>query len=229
AAFLLRQMAVGFPPGTIHVAVVDPGVGGRRAPIVIETEGGSALVGPDNGVLAPLAHALGSPRGHRILPAALHPPGTRLSRTFEGRDVFAPAAVALATGRDLSLFSESATFTDLALPAPARTPGGISGEVLHTDRFGNLITNVPTEWLPATVPVVDLRVGRRSRRSVPVVATYEEIPPGAELAVLGSSFGTLEVSVREGSAARTLGATSAAPVRLRWPVSAGRRRAQEGK
>ena len=229
AAFVLRQMAAGFPSGTIHVAVVDPGVGGPRAPLIIETTGPTYLVGPDNGVLAPLARALGGARAFRILRERLRPPGTTLGRTFEGRDVFAPAAAALARGRKPSTLGTPAAFLDLILPRPRRLAGHLIGEVLHVDRFGNLITNLPSPWMRDSPPTVELRVGVRRRGRVPWVSTYEEIPRRGQLAILGSSFGTLEVGVREGSAARRLRADLATPVHVRWARRNGARLAKEGK
>src|SRR5580658_8171688 len=90
AAFVLRAMCTSFPPGTIHVAVVDPGVGGSRAGLAIRCREGSVLVGPDNGVLAPLAREIGDPEAYRLDPRKFAPP-TRVGTTFDGRDLFARA------------------------------------------------------------------------------------------------------------------------------------------
>jgi len=97
AAFVLRSIGEQFPAGTIHVAVVDPGVGSARVPLMVQCADGSVLVGPDNGILAPLAHALGRPRGFRIDPSRLGG-GPREGTTFDGRDLFAPTAALLARG-----------------------------------------------------------------------------------------------------------------------------------
>lgn len=215
AAFLLRAMAGGFPPGTVHVAVVDPGVGGRRAPIAIECGDGSTLVGPDNGVLWPLATLLGRPKAYRIDPEKLGS-GERVGTTFDGRDLFAPTAARLALGVRASRLGRPIRPRPYSVPTARATPWGARGEVLHTDRFGNLITDVPTDWLPESTSRATVRVDRTRPRTVPVARSYETLGPG-RAGLLGSSFGLLEVAVREGSAARRFGAGTGSRVELRWP------------
>jgi S-adenosyl-L-methionine hydrolase (adenosine-forming) len=217
AAFLLRAMAIGFPPGTIHVAVVDPGVGGRRAAIVVACRDGSRLVGPDNGVLAPLADALGVRGAFRVDPARLGGRG-RTGTTFDGRDVFAPVAARLARGDAPARFGPPIRPRPYTVPEPRRSRSGVRTEVVHEDRFGNLVTNAPTEWVPAGIRRLRLAAGRRAAASVPFVRSYEELGRG-RLGVLGSSFGLLEVSVAEGSAAGRLRAGVGTPVRLDWAGS----------
>jgi S-adenosyl-L-methionine hydrolase (adenosine-forming) len=214
AAFILRSIAERFPAGTVHVAVVDPGVGGRRAPLIIATRDGSRLVGPDNGVLAPLAHRLGRPRAFRIDPDRVRG-GPRVGTTFDGRDLFAPTAALLARGSPPSSLGIPHRFVDLALPQPRRTADGARGEVVHRDAFGNLITNVPTEWLPRADTVLRLFLGRARPRPLPRASSYEGLGPG-HLGVLGSSFGTLELAVAEGRADRRLRADAGTPVRFAW-------------
>lgn len=214
AAFLLRAMAKGFPAGTVHVAVVDPGVGGRRVPIAIECRDGSVLVGPDNGVLMPLAQELGVRRAFRLVPP-WGPAERRVGTTFDGRDVFAPAAGLLATGRRVATLGRPHAPMPFRLPRPLRLRGGAQGEVLHVDRFGNLVTNVPSEWLPAPVARVRVRVGTKPERYFPVVASYEalgRLRPG----VLRSSFGLLELAVAEGRASDRWRARGGTPVALAW-------------
>ena len=214
AAFLLRSMAGGFPPGTVHVAVIDPGVGGRRAPIAIECADGSTLVGPDNGVLLPLAEQLGRPRAYRIDPQRLDARG-RIGTTFDGRDLFAPTAARLARGTPAHRLGVRIQPHHYAVPAAVRTRSGGRGEVLHVDRFGNLITNLPTEWLPRGARRVEVRLGRGARRTLPVASSYEALGRGG-VGVLGSSFGLLEVSESEGSAARRLRAVVGTPAEVTW-------------
>ena len=216
AAFVLRAMALGFPAGTVHVAVVDPGVGGRRAPIAIECADGSTLVGPDNGVLMPLAVALGRPRSYRIDRARLEV-APRVGTTFDGRDLFAPAAVLLAGGTHASELGTRIRPQPYAIPAARKTRGGGHGEVLHADRFGNLVTNLPSEWLPAGTRRVEVRFGRGPVRTLPVGQSYEELGRG-HAGLLASSFGSLEVGVAEGNAARRFGARAGLPVHVRWPA-----------
>ena len=195
AAFLLRAMAHGFPAGTVHVAVVDPGVGGRRAALAIDCSEGSVLIGPDNGLLLPLADHLGMKRAYALGPS---PPG-RVGTTFDGRDLFAPAAARIANGARPSMLGRPVRPVRLRLPEPRRRPRGATGTVVHVDRFGNLITDVPTEWVPPSATRLSVQLAR-TRRSVPWVSHYEAVPSRGTGA-LGSSFGTVELFVREGRAA----------------------------
>jgi S-adenosylmethionine hydrolase len=211
SAFLLAHMAKGFPAGTTHLAVVDPGVGTDRAPIVIRCPGGTHLVGPDNGLLAPLATALGGRDAFRIERTKVPGP-TAPSVTFDGRDLFAPAAALLACRRPLRGFATPHPFRRYDLPIPSRDGEQIDGEVLHVDRFGNLITNVPPEWIPPGRPL-RLRIDRGRFHPLPTVRTYAERSPG-QLAALASSFGTLEISARGASAAARLGAGAGARVHI---------------
>ncbi len=214
AAFILRAMATSFPPGTVHVAVVDPGVGGQRAPIAIRCGDGSVLVGPDNGVLAPLARALGRPKGYRLDPARIEPRG-RVGTTFDGRDLFAPAAARIAGGEPLSRLGTPAPFQDRRLPEAVRSPRSAAGEVVHVDHFGNLISNVPSVWIPSGAGGLAVSVGRRREVRVPWVASYDALGR-RRLGTLGSSFGTAEVAVAEGSAADRLHARTGTPLEFRW-------------
>ncbi len=214
AAFLLRAMAVGFPAGTVHVAVIDPGVGGRRAPIAVECADGSTLVGPDNGVLLPLAEALGRPRAFRIDPQRLERRG-RVGTTFDGRDLFAPTAAELARGTPARRLGVEIQPHHYAVPAAVRSGRRAIGEVVHADRFGNLVTNVPTDWVPRDARRLEVRIGHARRRALPIASSYEALGRHGA-GVLGSSFGLLEVAVREGSAARRFRADVASPVEFGW-------------
>jgi S-adenosylmethionine hydrolase len=177
-----------FPRGTIHVVVVDPGVGSTRVALAVESDD-RLLVGPDNGVLSPaLLHA-----GARTVSLAIPPDA---SPTFHGRDVFAPAAAALARGRAVdSLGTPYAGAIVRRTPEPRRVESGhIAGEVILIDRFGNVVTNL---------------VGRRDMlveiggREIPVVRTYADVEPGDPLALVGSN-GLIEIAVRDGNAATEL-------------------------
>ncbi|MCI4373519.1 MAG: SAM-dependent chlorinase/fluorinase [Thermoplasmata archaeon] len=214
AAFILRAMATSFPPGTIHLAVVDPGVGGHRAPIAIRCGEGSVLVGPDNGVLAPLALALGRPVAYRLDPHRIEPRG-RVGTTFDGRDLFAPAAARIARGEPLARLGTRAPFEDRRLPEALRAPRTAMGEVVHVDHFGNLISNVPSEWIPPRATGLTVSVGRRKAVPVPWVTSYESLGRG-RLGTLGSSFGTAEVAVATGRAALRLRARTGTALTFRW-------------
>lgn len=207
-AFLMRYTGVHFPSGTVHVGIVDPGVGSSRQAIVIACRDGGMLVGPDNGLLWPLAVALGKPRAYRIRrsavvgTASVHP-------TFEGRDLFAPAAAKLANGARPGTIGEPTVAKELELPRPRWTRGSVRAAVLYIDRFGNLITNVPfkevlARWGPNGSRLrLDPTRGSRLARALRLARTYSELRRG-ELGMLGSSFGLAEVVLREGSAARRL-------------------------
>ncbi|MGI0151038.1 MAG: SAM hydrolase/SAM-dependent halogenase family protein, partial [Thermoplasmata archaeon] len=224
SAFLLRHMARGFPPGTIHLGLVDPGVGGARAALVIACRDGSRLVGPDNGVLRPLAEELGFTVAHRLRQGPTFPEG-RPSPTFDGRDLFAPAAARLALGAAPAELGPRHVPVDLVLPGPVRRAKRASGELVHVDRFGNLITNVPAGWRPDTGPV-EVRISRGPLRAARLVDSYSELG-FEELGVLTSSFGVLEVARREGPASELLGASVGDPVEFTWrPSAAARSRAE---
>jgi S-adenosyl-L-methionine hydrolase (adenosine-forming) len=214
AAFLLLHMAQRFPAGTVHVAVVDPGVGGPRAPAGIATRDGSVLVGPDNGLLWPLATALGNPRAFRLDPARVASQAA-VSPTFEGRDLFAPAAALLASGASLEFLGTPFQPTKYDLPVAEVGPTGIDAVVLHVDRFGNVITNAPSTAGPAVGKTLSVRVGRGPPRSGVRQRTYTDLRPEG-WGVLGSSFGYLEISCRERSAAERFGAHVGDRVRLTW-------------
>ena len=213
AAFLLRAMAVGFPPGTVHLAVVDPGVGGPRRPIAIDSASGSRLVGPDNGLLMPLAHALGRFTAYAIDAARWGTPA-RVGTTFDGRDLFAPVAARLAAGVPPARLGPRCTPVPYDIPTATPRAEGAVGAVLHVDRFGNLITNVPTNWVPGASTSLRARLGG-ARRALPWVESYSAIGRG-RVGALGSSFGTVELSVAEGSASRRLRVRVGDRVVLDW-------------
>lgn len=221
-AFLLAAMARRFPRGTVHVAVLDPGVGGERAPIAIRTREGSYLVGPDNGVLSYLGDELGLRACVRLDPRRVVP-GRTPSATFEGRDLFAPAAARLAAGTPLGRLGPPHRPLRLPPPRADRSPGLVTGEILHVDHFGNLITSIPSDWIPLGDPAVRVALGRgRAPRPFPRVRTYEDLARGSP-GLLGSSFGTIELAVREGSAARRFHLRTGDTLRFR-PGRSERRR-----
>jgi S-adenosylmethionine hydrolase len=225
-AFLFRHMARTFPAGTVHVALVDPGVGGLRAPLAIQCRDGSRLVGPDNGVLMPLARELGFGSAHRIVPGPRFPEGRR-SSTFDGRDLFAPAAARLAGGTPVAALGPRHAPVDLKLPVPHRRGEAATGELVHVDRFGNLITNLPAAWRPAS-GTVRFRLSRGPFRTLRCVEAYSDLDFD-EVGVLASSFGLVEVARREGPAAEVLGAVSGDPVAFRWDRAGSPSRRAERK
>lgn len=194
-----------FPGGTVHLVVVDPGVGTERRPLALEADG-RFVVAPDNGVVSRVLEAAGEWSAVEVDPDRLGSGSS--SATFHGRDIFAPAAGLLASGTALSgLGPPLDDPVRTSEPEPRRAGGRIDGEVVVEDRFGNLITNVPGAWVAAGMEV------RAGGRSIPVRGTYGESEPGGLLALVNSA-GRLEVAVRDGSAARRLGAARGMPVHV---------------
>jgi S-adenosylmethionine hydrolase len=184
-----------FPDGSVFVAVVDPGVGSERAIVGVETDR-QIFLAPDNGLLSFLGDSI--VRRVRITASKyfLKP----LSRTFHGRDIFAPIAGHLSRGADLARFGPPlGDWTTLEASGPRRTStGSLEGEVVSIDRFGNLITNIPQGMLPDG-PDLRIKVGRRTLRRLS--RSYSDAPEGDLLALVGSS-GHLEISVNHGSASQ---------------------------
>jgi hypothetical protein len=198
AAYVLSTAIPYYPPGAVHLVVVDPGVGSERRPIAVHTKR-AAYVGPDNGVLS-LA------LGHDPARQAVRLTGPRyrlpsISATFHGRDIFAPAAAHLACGAPLNEMGETLAVSDLVelpTPAPEPQPGGWQCAILHVDRFGNLITNFRIQPQQRR-----LRVNAGGRRIDQVSRTFSDVDPGGLLAYEGSS-GYLEIAAREENAAEIL-------------------------
>jgi S-adenosyl-L-methionine hydrolase (adenosine-forming) len=209
-ALLLRGAAPYFPAGTIHVAVVDPGVGGRRAAILVQTPR-AMFVGPDNGLLHPAATAFGVQRVIELSRSEYHLP--EVSRTFHGRDVFAPVAAHLANGVAPDAFGAPRHgLESLDLPLPSPTAEGVRGEVIHVDHFGNLVTNLTRQDLG--FPGREVSISIAESAPIPLVGTYGEVEIGELLALIGSG-GNLEIAVRDGSAAERLVAAAGAAVQVR--------------
>jgi S-adenosyl-L-methionine hydrolase (adenosine-forming) len=210
-AVALAQAAPLFPPGTIHVAVVDPGVGGLQADLLVES-GGSLFVGPDNGVLSLAAK---TPR--RIW--RIEAPGfrrERVSPTFHGRDVFAPTAGRLAAGATASEAGpEIDHMTEIGSPLVHRHGGVVEGEVIHVDAFGNLITSLPAELVVGSGGEVAVELEGGQGKFEPAFGrTFSDVESGALIAYIGSG-GHLEIARRDGSAARRVGAERGTMVRVR--------------
>jgi hypothetical protein len=216
AAYVLATAAPYFPPDTIHLIVVDPGVGSTRRSVAVQTRR-ATYVAPDNGLLG-LALARDPAR------LVIHLTEARywlseVSATFHGRDIFAPAAAHLACGVELGAMGDSIPSSEL-LTLPALQPqllldGSRQGEILNVDRFGNLVTNfhfpaTDARHLPSdpqfAVMVGDERVAGLSR-------TFADVEPGELVAYVGSG-GYLEIAVREGSAADRLGVDLGAQVKV---------------
>ena len=216
AAFWLTQTLPYFPPA-VHCVVVDPGVGTDRDAIVVRA-GGHALVGPDNGVLLPVARELaatdgGDAGGVEVFTWAYDDPA---STTFHGRDVFAPAAARVhETGvsavEALAETTRADEYVNRRFPDPTVEGDGATGEVLVVDDFGNTITNVPGV-------VLDGRYGDTvtvDGTSVPVRRAYAEIDAGARLVTVGS-HGNVELAVNRGRGDEAFGVETGDSVTVEW-------------
>jgi len=210
-AVALAQAASLFPPGTIHIAVVDPGVGGERADILIES-GGSLFVGPDNGVLSLAARP--PRRVYRIESSMFR--RDPVSPTFHGRDVFAPTAGRLAAGAHATDAGPLIdTIVELNAPPLHKQGGVVEGQVIHLDSFGNLITSLPAELLESgRGGEILIEVEGTEGTFRPVFGrTFSDVQSGALIAYIGSG-GQLEIARRDGSAAARVGAARGTAVRV---------------
>lgn len=208
AALFLEAALPEFPPGTVHLAVVDPGVGTARRPIAARA-GGHLLVFPDNGIMTPLLRRLPLEEARLMEQCPFFPPAR--SATFHGRDVFAPAAAWLAMGNALDTLGPPAPdLVELRMPEAAPESGGaMLGEVIHVDRFGNCVTNLVPGAHAAGMVSYSLS---GSERVLPLSRAYGDAEPGALLALTGS-MGRIEIALNGGDAARTLGIVAGLPVR----------------
>jgi S-adenosylmethionine hydrolase len=206
-AVALAQAASLFPSGTIHVAVVDPGVGGARADLLVQS-GDSFFVGPDNGVLSLAARA---PRRIFHIQAASFRRAP-VSPTFHGRDVFAPTAGRLAAGaRPDEAGPAAETMVEVAQLPVLHQGGRVEGTVIHVDAFGNLITSLTAELIPADAAI---QVEGGGGIFHPVLArTFSDVTSGVLVAYVGSG-GQLEIARRNGSAATYVGAERGSIVRV---------------
>lgn len=186
AAFLLAAASPSFPAGTVHLAVVDPGVGSERRILAVRTAAGVFLA-PDNGLLTPLLDRAEEIRSVEKADLFLPSPG----QTFHGRDRFAPTAASLLRGEPFAALGPAVHDPVRRAGAPPRRESDrLLGRVVHIDRYGNLVTDIPASWLSAGPCRVEVGERTAERR----VTCYAEIPPG-EAAFLSGSLGTLELSL----------------------------------
>lgn len=213
-AFVLASAAPYFPRSTVHAAVVDPGVGTKRRPLIVETER-SLYVGPDNGLLMLSARSEGIRHAYKISNSEYMLP--RVSTTFHGRDIFAPAAAHLAKGCTPSEFGHEVR--DYVVPRfanPQIRKGGLLGEILHIDDFGNVISNISVKALEK----VGIKEGcllhvefKHKALNLKFCSAYGEVVSKTPLALIGSS-NFLEVSVNQGNASKTFKAKIGDSIRV---------------
>jgi hypothetical protein len=206
--FCLMSAYPYFPQGTVHIAVVDPGVGSRRRAIALQLDRGF-LVGPDNGLLSGVSIPTVLAAVELTNPEYWRTPEP--SATFHGRDIFAPVGAHLASGVPIAHLGKTidpATLVQLAIAPYTHTPEGIIGCIQYCDRFGNLVTNIPGDLIPGknwTVSINDVTMKSGN--------TYSDVPPGSAIALVGS-HGWVEIAVNAGSAAIKLNLKVGATVKL---------------
>jgi len=209
AGFWISRAYRYFPSGSVHLAVVDPGVGTERD-IIALVHAGHVFLAPDNGLLAPLAESGPDCRVFRLDTAAYQRFGiTTVSATFHGRDIFAPLAAELASARRRpdELGPRTADLVPSLLEEPRLSAGRIKGVIVTADNFGNLISNVDASLIAQLdSPMVVVACHR-----IPFARTYGAVQPGDYLALI-NSFGVLEIARAEQSAAAGLGLERGAPL-----------------
>ncbi len=193
-----------FPPGTVHLVIVDPGVGNQRN-IIAATDGQHLFVAPDNGLLTMIDRENGLKTVYRVENISLFP--SEISKTFHGRDIMAPVAASLADGMALDEVGPKIDFTDcvqLEIPKPMVSKNRVTGEIIYIDGFGNMRTNIAFNYLSKTQPETfrGIEVGNHVVNMI--ATTYAEQKPGM-LVGLVDSTGYIEIAVNKGSAAELTG------------------------
>jgi S-adenosylmethionine hydrolase len=212
-ALAIGQAFKYFPPKTVHVVVVDPGVGTQRRPLLV-TADQHFLVAPDNGVLSMVFAQTESLTVRHI--TSEHYFAQPVSSTFHGRDVFAPVAAWLTKTWQTQAFGEEVDdFTRFALPKPKSAGNGVKGVVLRIDNFGNLITNLTAEDAPQILAGSPFKLRVGNAEITKLVQTFAQGAANEPVLVLGSS-GFFEVAVNRGNAAKTLAASRGAEVTLEF-------------
>ncbi len=212
--FLLQMAASRFPVGTVHVAVVDPGVGTPRKGIVVTTNS-QILVGPDNGLLLPTARTLGSFTVYEITnPKYMISP---ISSTFHARDIFTPVAAHIVEGVSFKeIGSKIDDFVDLDFGQPVCNDEGIVGTILYIDSFGNIITNIKESQIHrlryGSIVTVSIK---NKKHKIPFVKSYGYVKPQNLLLTVGSSH-FVELSMNQGNAAQKLKAKPGDTMQLQW-------------
>ena len=200
-AFILGQVYSNFPKGTIHLSIVDPGVGSARKPILIVTKN-YFFVGPDNGLFSIALRRESVKQVVVLTNQKFFLP--KISSTFHGRDIFAPVAAHLSLGRKPESFGPSIkSWYEITFPDPAKKQGNLIGEIVHVDAFGNLVSNIDRKELLQFSKgcSISLRIGRKTIHGLK--RGYWDAMKREPIALIGSG-GFLEISVREGNAQEAL-------------------------
>jgi S-adenosyl-L-methionine hydrolase (adenosine-forming) len=209
AAFVISHACSYFPQDSIHVVVVDPGVGSARRALAVETGVGSFVV-PDNGILKYIFAKSDSLSVYALDKAKyfLHP----TSQTFHGRDVFAPVAAHLSQGTFAKQMGSKIDDYDRGkIPGIKKSNAGITGEIIYIDHFGNLVSNIPADDV-SRIEVKEIQIGAQKIQKLS--SSYQEQAPGQVLAIIGS-HGFLEIAVNAGHASQVLEVKKGDPIVIR--------------
>jgi len=209
-AWVVRNSAMLFPDGSVHLVVVDPGVGTKRKPIAMQI-GNQFFVGPDNGIFSLIADQHSHQAVELNEPSFWRP---NPSHTFHGRDIFAPVAAHLANGASLSdLGSPLKSLENYRWAMPISDKDGVQGWVVHIDRFGNLITNIPEKMVAEAGERAKLKIYVGNTILNKLVDTFGEVTEGEPAAYIGSA-GMLEIAINKGDAHEMLGVEKGAPISI---------------
>jgi S-adenosylmethionine hydrolase len=215
-SYILAHAAREFPSGTVFLAVVDPGVGTERRPIVVETKDHKLFVAPDNGLLTGVMDAFGVAHAYEITNQSLMRPG-KISATFHGRDVYGPVAAHLAGGtRPSEAGPEIAGLVRLPIIKAKRAQKALIGSVIHIDRYGNFITNITGKLAKEAglEPGAKIYITINDQRLLATfTVTYDDVPRGDWLALINAEE-VVEIARNMENAAQTIGAASGAKVRI---------------
>lgn len=216
-AYILHSSYKFFPEGTIHVAVVDPGVGTERKIICVKTKS-HLFLAPDNGILSIVLTDENPQLITEVVNKKYFLP--EISNTFHGRDVFAPVAAYLSKGiNPLKLGKKLTKIKEIKLPAPNYSRQGVlKGEVIYIDGFGNLITNIKQDTFLKIVKKTNGIIVKAGKKKINSISrSYADVPVGEPLAIFGSS-GYLEISVNRGSAHDVLGLNKGDRVTVNYKI-----------
>ena len=209
-AWVVRNSAMLFPPNSVHLVVVDPGVGTSRKPIAMQIED-QFFVGPDNGIFSLIAdqykhHAVELTNSNFWRPNP--------SKTFHGRDIFAPVAAHLANGTDIhKLGKPLESLETYRWAVPISDKDGVQGWIVHIDRFGNLVTNIPEEMIDETGEGANIKIYVGNTILDRLVETFGDVTEGEPAAYIGSS-GMLEIAINKGDAHEMLGVEKGAQISI---------------
>ncbi len=209
-AWVLKNAAEEFPPGTVHLVVVDPGVGTSRNPVAVEING-QYFVGPDNGLFSLIGDEYNY-KAYRLTNTLYW--RNEPSNTFHGRDIFAPVAAHLAGGVPIEQLGEPIEeLVTYRWAVPISDKDGIQGWIIHIDRYGNLISNISSELIRQSIGSSRFRIYVGNTILDELVSTFNAVPDGDPAAYIGSSD-TLEIAINKGNAKEMLGVQKGAQISM---------------